>query len=449
MIAGESGRDAAIGARLAAEGCQIDFASEFYNPSLMETARQNGGQVHIVKDSCNPDHVQEVVDMVGPNLFLTNSDEALARGVVDMLQKNLPSLLIASPDKASARIEWDKFESRQIVAEIDQEFQKNYNPEHFLAHTPDEVKAAIMYFHDAGTEVVVKPRGLTGGKGVRVMGPHLADHTVAGRYALSVIEDQQQGGVSIEEKLEGQEFTIQGFTDGKTLIAPPATYDYPYREDGDTGPGTGGMGCFTMPAGEQLPFLKPSEYEESLWLMRQVLRKLAQRGHDYKGVLYGSFFKTLAGLKVVEFNARIGDPEGINIVELLDEKTALKDVLEKTAQGKLHDQDVRFKELASAVIYLVSPDYAYRTSRQYRFKVDPEMIAAHGCRAYFSAAHKNVVATNEYQTAGASRTLAVATLDTTPWGARARLHEAIRESVSGPLEFRQDIAAQTYIANLT
>ena len=89
------------------------------------------------------------------------------------------------------------------------------------------------------TPVAVKPSGLTGGKGVKVMGPHLATHADAARYAVELLERGGSGeSVLIEEKIVGAEFTIQAVSDGRTVIFPPSTYDYPYRFDGDEGPGT-------------------------------------------------------------------------------------------------------------------------------------------------------------------------------------------------------------------
>ena len=92
--------------------------------------------------------------------------------------------------------------------------------------------------------MAVKPAGLTGGKGVKVMGPHLADHEAAREYAASLLDKGEQ--VLIEERITGAEFTIQAISDGRTVVCPPSTYDYPYRYDGDEGPGTGGMGSLSM-----------------------------------------------------------------------------------------------------------------------------------------------------------------------------------------------------------
>lgn len=445
MLAGQIGRDAAIATRLAqARNCELHIAAQHANPTLMKKAQASGGCFYQVKDICDQQTIAKIAAEANIELVWINQDDVLANDVVSAVRRRVPGVLAASPTKEGSRIEWDKFDSRSILENID---SGKYNPRHYTLTKESEVKKAIDAFAKTKTPVAIKPRGLTGGKGVKVMGPHLKDYKEAATYARQVLADPKQGGVLVEEKMTGHEFTVQAFTDGKTLIVPPATYDYPYREDGDLGPGTGGMGCFTMPAGQQLPFITMAEYQEAIELMQKVLKKLDQLKRDYKGVLYGSFFKTPQGLKVVEFNARIGDPEGINIMELLDDSVDMLTLLQQIATRKLRPESVRFKKQTSVVIYLVSPDYAYRTGKTYEFEVDLDKINDADCRAYFAAAEQ--IAKHRYRTVGSSRTVAIATVDKTPWQARAKLHSAIKTAVRGPLIYRKDIANKDYIAHMT
>ncbi len=243
-----------------------------------------------------------------------------------------------------------------------------------MVQTAEEVHGAIDFFEVRHQEIVIKPRNLTGGKGVKVMGKHFESFQEGEEYALHVLAAQNQTGVEVQEKLEGHEFTLQLLTDGSTMVKPPATYDYPYREDGDKGPGTGGMGSFTMPAGEQLPFITDNDYEEAVGLMEKVLLKLKEKGHDYKGVLYPTFFKTAEGLKIVEINARGGDPELVNTLDLMEDDVDFGEVLRSISAGELTEESVRYKKLASAMIYLVSPDYGYRKGTSYEFGLNPKII---------------------------------------------------------------------------
>ena len=132
---------------------------------------------------------------------------------------------------------------------------------------------AIASFGSAA--VAVKPSGLTGGKGVKVMGPHLASHAEARDYALSLLAKGKGGeSVLIEEKILGAEFTIQAISDGRTVLFPPSTYDYPYRFDGDQGPGTGGMGSLSL-ASQTLPFMTATHYEAACSIIERVIGRLA------------------------------------------------------------------------------------------------------------------------------------------------------------------------------
>ncbi len=436
------GRDVAAAEKLAAHGHEIYPIGSHLNPSLVNIAEQSGGEFYQVVNMYDPQRVAKCVTDANVDMFYTNSDEALAKGVVDAVAGQNPEILMPSPDKEASRIEWDKVYARKLIDRIDEK----YNPLYVPAKNNKALEEAIEIFQEAEKEVVVKPIGLTGGKGVKVMGPHLRDYLEVKNYAKEVLKDPNQEGVILEEKIEGQEFTVQAYTDGRTLIIPPVTYDYPYREDGDKGPGTGGMGCFTMPYGERLPFLAAHDLAEAKKIMGKVLEQLEGDWREFKGTLYGSFFQTEKGLKVVEFNSRIGDPEGMSIVDLLEDDVDLATVLEKIATGDLEEKDIRFQKLASTVIYLVSPDYAYREGNAYKFGVSKEAIVDNDCRLRHAASEE--VANGFFRTVGASRTLAITALAETPWGARAKILDAIDEGVSGPLEFREDIADRRYIENL-
>ena len=384
-------------------------------------------------------------------MFITNFDDALAANVVGAIknrvkQRRMPNLYIPCPDKEASRIEWDKFYLRELINEIN----PKYNPINFMAVTDFEIKNAIDYFEKQNIEIVIKPRNLTGGKGVKVMGKHFDSFLEGQQYAQQVLLDLSQTGVEIQEKLDGHEFTLQIFTDGKTLIRPPATFDYPYREDGDKGPGTGGMGSFSMNFGENLPFITNDDYDEAFNLMDSLILNLKERGIDYKGILYPTFFKTTNGLKIVEINARGGDPELINILDLMEDDIDIGNVLKQIATGELINNSVRFKQLASAVIYLVSPGYGYKDTldNDITFDLDHYSIISNDCRIRFAATKR--VAGNKYKTVKTSRILALSANGQKPWDARKKIHNAISESFSGriSLDYRDDVAKKSYMLNL-
>ena len=162
----------------------------------------------------------------------------------------------------------------------------------------------------------VKPSGLTGGKGVKVMGPHLASHDEARDYAPSLLaRAQAEGSVLIEEKIVGAEFTIQAISDGRPSYSlQPPTTTLPLRRR--PGPGTGGMGSLSM--AELDAAVHDHAPLPAGLLDHQAGRssRLAQQGRHFTGIMNSGFFATAAGVKVIEFNARFGDPECMNIMSL-------------------------------------------------------------------------------------------------------------------------------------
>lgn len=441
------GRDEAVADRLSEHTLHI--LGQWENPGLVEKAEASGGNFQVIDSITDVELVADYVQSVEPDMFFTNFDDSLAAGVVDAIKRRVddrrvPNLLIPCPDKSASRVEWDKFYLRELINEIN----PSYNPLNFMVETTDAANDAISYFRGTGLEIALKPRGLTGGKGVKVQGKHFKTYEEAEIYASQVLTDANQEGLEVQEKIVGHEFTLQLFTDGKTLIRPPITYDYPYREDGDEGPGTGGMGTFSMKPDECLPFTDESDYDEAVVLMEQLLETLSERGHEYKGVLYPTFFKTQDGLKIVEVNARGGDPELINILDVMEDGVDFGEVLKQIATGELTNDSIRYKNMASAMLYLVSPDYGYRKGPTYEFALDPMVTETFDCLVRFAAAEK--IETGKYRTVGSSRTVGISSLADTPWGAREKILAFVQSGFKHPLllDFRSQVADERYIKGL-
>ena len=312
-----------------------------------------------------------------------------------------------------------------------------------VIRAPEEVDQAIASFGQ--TPVVVKPSGLTGGKGVKVMGPHLADHAAAADYARSLLADGRHGdSVLIEEKIVGAEFTIQAISDGRTVVFPPSTYDYPFRFDGDQGPGTGGMGSLTM-ATPTLPFMTAADYTQACSIVERVIARLGEEGRRFTGVMNSGFFATADGVRVIEFNARFGDPECLNIMSLLDGSWV--EVMQRICAGELSNADVALREQASLVLYLVSPDYALATAapaQTYEFELDVGAMERAGCEVFFASSLQ--LAENRFRTVGTSRAVAlVATAPTLP-----AAHERILACATKvpTLQWRREVGDEGYLRAL-
>src|SRR5438105_893632 len=176
------------------------------NPTIVRHASASGGS-HAVGDVCDARAVAAFAREREVDIAMVSSDEPLAAGVVDALLAQ--GTRAVGPTRAGAEIEWNKVFARELLAEV----APHAVPELRIVRSADEVSAAIASF--GSREVAVKPSGLTGGKGVKVMGPHLRSHEDARDYALSLLERGGAGeSVLIEEKVAGAEFTIQALSDG-------------------------------------------------------------------------------------------------------------------------------------------------------------------------------------------------------------------------------------------
>ncbi len=432
LIVGHGGRESALALRMA-EHSELHAFMGHENPTIVRHAEASGGS-HVTGDVCDPRAVAAFARALEVDLAMVSADEPLAAGVVDALLAQGTGAV--GPTRAGAEIEWNKVFARSLLAEVAPES----SPMVRVAADAGEVAEAIEAF--GPRPVVVKPEGLTGGKGVKVMGPHLATHEDARDYALSLLERGRPGeSVLIEEKILGAEFTIQAISDGVTVVFPPSTYDYPFRFDGDEGPGTGGMGSLSM-AGTTLPFMTAAHYEQACSIIERVIERLEEQGRHFTGVMNSGFFATADGVKVIEFNARFGDPECMNIMSLL--QGSWPHVMERISTRTLSRDDVPLREEASVVLYLVSPDYALRPGRAYEFSLDVDGIERDGSHVFFSSAV--ALGDGRYRTVGTSRAVALATTAPTLEQARARV---VRSADSVPvLEWRRDVGDAGYLNGL-
>ncbi len=432
LIVGHGGRESALASRMA-EHSELHAFVGHENPTIVRHAAASGGG-HEVGDVCDPAAVAAFARARAIDIAMVSADEPLAAGVVDALLAQ--GTRAVGPTRAGAEIEWNKTFARALLAEVAPEA----SPLLHVAHDRREVREALAAF--GSRPVAVKPPGLTGGKGVKVMGPHLASHDDARDYALSLLESGKAGeGVHIEEKIVGAEFTIQAISDGKTVIFPPSTYDYPFRFDGDEGPGTGGMGSLTMPS-TTLPFMTQAHYQAACSIIERVIARLGELGRHFTGVMNSGFFATAEGVKVIEFNARFGDPECMNIMALLD--GSWTETMHQIVEGSLTADTVSLRKEASLVLYLVSPDYALRPGATYEFALDRERIEDDGCHVYFSSAL--ALDQGRYRTLGTSRAVALATSAATLEQARSRVVACAR--TIPVLEWRSDVGDGDYLSGL-
>lgn len=277
-------------------------------------------------------------------------DDPLAMGMVDELEK--AGIRAFGPRKNAAIIEGSKAFSKELM--------KKYGiPTAEYAVFTDKDQA-LAYVEAQGAPIVVKCDGLALGKGV-VVAQTLDE---AREAVVNMMENKAFGEagakVVIEECMTGPEVTVLAFTDGKTIVPMPSSQDHKRAYDGDQGPNTGGMGAIS-PCPNYTPELA-KVCMDTIFL--PTVKALNAEGRTFQGVIYFGMMLTPKGPKVVEYNARFGDPECQAVLSLLE--TDLMDILEACVDGTLDQVDVKFKDAASCCLVLASGGYpvAYEKGKE-------------------------------------------------------------------------------------
>ena len=272
-------------------------------------------------------------------------EDPLSFGVVDALGEEGVDAI--GPTKMMARLETSKSFTRELL----EKYKIEGNPA-FKVFT-NESFDGIKSFMDELDEVVVKPDGLTAGKGVKVQGDHFNAKNEALDYCREVLKTHP--AVIVEEKLDGEEFSLQCLTDGKTVVAVPPVQDHKRAYEDDKGNNTGGMGSYSC-ENHLLPFLKKEHVDKALEITKQVAKAINEETElFYKGVMYGGFILTRKGVKLVEYNARFGDPEAMNVLSLL--KTDLAGICHAILTQELSRVKVEFEKKATVCKYVVPNGY--------------------------------------------------------------------------------------------
>lgn len=322
--------------------------------SLESSPRVGKGNVLVLSEwkDVTPDEAAEKVMAEArkhrPDFVVIGPEEPLAFGIVNRLWDELRIPCIG-PTKVLAQLESSKAFTRELVAE----FGIAGNPKYRVFHDMDGVEDYIRAL-DAEGGYVVKPDGLTGGKGVQVSNAHLFSIEDGVKYCRKLLAPATSP-IVIEEKLDGEEFSLMSFCDGEHVEDMIPVQDHKRVGEGDTGPNTGGMGSYSC-EDHLLPFLSREHLKEASDINKAVGQALYKKtGERYKGILYGGFMITRSGLRLLEYNARFGDPETMNVLAALE--TDLADIFEAIVKGTLHQIPVRFKKLATVCKYVVPKGY--------------------------------------------------------------------------------------------
>ena len=358
------------------------------------------------------------------NLAIIGPENPLANGVSDSLMSL--GVKVVGPTKDLAKIESSKSFARKLF----QQSMPDVNPKHSVFVS---MNGAQRFLQELGSGFVIKYDGLAGGKGVKVSGDHLHSHQEALEYCDQLIK--KGGSFIIEEKLIGEEFSLMSFCDGASLKHMPAVQDHKRAFDGDLGPNTGGMGTYSD-ANHSLPFLTNSEIKEAQKINETAAAVLKEKsGVGYKGVLYGGFMATSTGVKLIEYNARLGDPEAMNVLTLLD--TDFIDICLGITDGVLNNKKISFLKKASVCKYAVPNGYPNKPIKEK--EISTEKIKNKDGLHFASVNIKE----NKLMLAG-SRAVAVVATASTIAAAEAAAEKEIC-NIAGPLFHRKDIGTTALV----
>jgi phosphoribosylamine---glycine ligase len=406
LVIGTGGREHALAWALARDPGVTEVHAAPGNPGIAEVAT-----LHDV-DPMDGEAVARLAEELGVDLVVVGPEAPLVAGVASGVRAR--GIACFGPSVEAARLEGSKAFAKEVMERAGVPTAAAR-----VCTTPEEAAAALDAF---GAPYVVKDDGLAAGKGVVVTDDRRAalDHAAA------------CGRVVVEEFLDGPEVSLFAITDGRTVYPLQPAQDFKRIFDGDGGPNTGGMGAYTP-----LPWAPADLVEEvTRTVLQPTVDEMERRGTPFRGLLYAGLALTSRGVRVVEFNARFGDPETQPLMMLLE--SPLSDLLHAAATGTLADvPPPRFRDGAAVAVVMASAGYPASSSSG-----DPIVgVEAADREPDVRVFHAGTARRDDGQlvTAG-GRVLAVVAVGADVADARSRAYEGVRSITFPGAQARTDIA---------
>lgn len=407
LVIGTGGREHALALALSRDPSVTEVHAAPGNPGIAQVA-----MLHPV-DPMDPAAVADLAESLGVDLVVVGPEAPLVAGVADAVRGR--GISCFGPSADAAQLEGSKAFAKDVMAGAEVPTA--------LAHvctTQDQIEAALDAF---GAPYVVKDDGLAAGKGVVVT----EDRTVALAHALACNQ------VVIEEFLDGPEVSLFAITDGSTVYPLQPAQDFKRIFDGDQGPNTGGMGAYTP-----LPWAPEGLVSDVLErVLQPTVDEMARRGATFSGLLYAGLALTKRGVKVIEFNARFGDPETQPLMALLDSPLGV--LLKAAADGVLHEvAPPRWKSGAAVAVVMASAGYP-ESSRSGDTIIGTETLADD---TEIDVIHAGTALVDGTLVTAGGRVLAVTAVGSDVADARAKAYEGVAAVAFDGAQFRTDIAAK-------
>ncbi|MBX8642436.1 MAG: phosphoribosylamine--glycine ligase [Thermoplasmata archaeon] len=418
LVVGGGCREHIISERLRSEGNSIVSVMRNKNPGI--------ARISSALALREENEVAGTVDFAvenGADFAVIGPEGPLAAGLPDALQKR--GIKCFGPTLGAAEIETSKAFARRLM----EKYGIPGNPGYAVFENYTD---AAGFIDNCSYDVVVKPSGLTGGKGVRIVGEQLGDNSDAKRYVKELLGGKG-ASVVIEERLIGEEFSLQAVTDGRKMVAFPLAQDHKRAFEGDRGPNTGGMGSYT--AGNMLlPFVSEADRENAMYITQRVLSALSSEDRMFRGLIYGNFMVTAEGVRLLEFNARFADPEAMNVLSVTEGN--LTETLASAAEGNVKNM-LNFENVSTVCRYFVPSGYGDKPVSGSEIRIEEEGVRRSGVMLYFGS----VNAEGGRLLTTASRSFALLAKGDEPWEAAGKIENASR-FVSGPVYSRRDIGTK-------
>ncbi|MBD3369788.1 phosphoribosylamine--glycine ligase, partial [Candidatus Fermentibacteria bacterium] len=312
-------------------------------------------------------HLTAVMDKVNPGIESVADEVEVfsltdAEGLAELARSRKADFVVVSPEMtlkqgirrilAGMGIPCFGPPAKCTLLEADKVFARDLLSRRGLGVSPryrsfDDPEEAVAHLRATDYPVAVKPAGVTEGDGVKVMGLQLEGCDEAADYVREVFARNIGGrpSVIIEEKISGEEFSLQAFLDGRHVVGMPLVRDYKLLEEGEGGSNTPGMGSYSMPD-HLLPTVDRDTYEQGLRVIEDAMMAMREEfGESYKGIITGQFMLAESGLRLVEFNVRAGDSEILNLQPLL--QTDFMEICRTIEDQELDRIDIRFENKAT------------------------------------------------------------------------------------------------------
>ena len=430
---------------------EIIAISHNRNPGLRAVSTQ-----HFQANIMDFPAVLDIAKNEKPDFAVIGPDDPIGSGLADALEGI--GIKSVAPKKQLAQIETSKGFARNLLKkhgiDASPKFKGVSTDPNLASALKEAKKESHGYLEDElQGSYVVKYDALKGGKGVKLSDEHLFTIEQGVEYAVECLKEC--GRVVLEEKLVGVEFSLLSFVSGSTrptgssgraslttggtqVVDMPAVQDHKRAYEADTGPNTGGMGTYTD-ANHSLPFLTASDLARAKELNRLTAAALQKEcGEPYKGILYGGFIAVKDGIRLIEYNARFGDPEALNILPLLSSDFVA--ICQGIINGELSDSLVQFEKKATVCKYITPHSYPENKDQKGQEGRFPEMPA--NARLYFGDINEEH---DGRLLLGGSRTAGIVGIGKTIEEAE-KIAEELCEKVEGPVRFRSDIGTNDLIS---